>query len=188
MKQIAEAADTSVAQLYLIFPSKQILLAEAYQRGTSRLLDGFLRPAMEMSGDDWERASRAFQAYASFFLKEPKLASLMVFTSFADLDQDDPEVQALLAAQVKGLSEVFGLLGPATSGSSTEAEHLLRWVWAAIYGLAVHNMRLPHLGVQDEEFRRVVDAGLRLVQDGLEAQRGRRAAAAEVAADGEAER
>lgn len=177
MKQVAEAVDTSVAQLYLIFPGKQMLLAAAYERGTTRLLDGFLRPAMTAPGNDWERASRAFQAYATFFMEEPNLASLMVFTSFADLDQDDPEVKALLAAQVEGLSEVFGLLGPVTDGSSTEPEHLLRWVWAAIYGLAVHNMRMPHLAVRDEEFQRVVDAGIRLQRDGLQAQRERLAAA-----------
>lgn len=178
MKQVADAAGTSIAQLYLSFPSKQMLLGAVYEQCAHRLLDGFLKPAMYAPGDDWTRITRAIHAYTDFFVEEPQLAQLMMFTSLTDLDHDDPTIQAMLRDQAESMGEIFRVLGAATEGSETNPEYHVRWVWAAVYGLAAQRMRLPHLAVSEDEFRMVIESGIKLHRDGLSAQRERVASGA----------
>ncbi len=178
MKAVAERAGTSIAQLYLSFPSKQMLLIAVYDRGNSVLVKDYMEPAYAAPGDDRERVANALVAFASFFVKEPKLSRLMMFTSFEDLDTSDPEVQRHLSYHVQALGEVFKMLGPVADGSDTAPVDVLRWGWCGVWGIAVQRYRMPHLAVpNDDEYARVIDAGVQLLLDGLAYQRERRAAA-----------
>lgn len=172
MKQVAEEAGTSVAQLYLAFPSKQAMLAAVHQMGTRRLLDGFVLPAVAQGGQPWERIMALTEAYMRFYLDERDLAALLAFTSLADVDPTDAENQAMFQEHGEQLAVLFGLWNELTEGTGVDPANVFRWCWAAMYGLAAQNMRFPHLSLSDDELESIVDTGMRLVRGGLNAQRG----------------
>ncbi len=171
MKQVAEEAGTSVAQLYLAFPSKQMMLMAVHQKGTRRLLDGFLLPAVAQEGPSWDRIMALTEAYMRFYLDERDLANLLAFTSLADLDPDDAETQALFVEQGEQLAVLFGLWNELTEGTGVDPAKIFRWCWAAMYGLAAQNMRFPHLALSDDDLESIVDTGMKLIRGGLNAQR-----------------
>ncbi len=171
MKQVAEEAGTSVAQLYLAFPSKQMMLVAVHQMGLRRLLDGFLLPAVEQGGEPWERIMALTEAYMRFYLDERDLASLLAFTSLAEVDPDDAEAQAMFREHGEQLVVLFSLWNDMTDGTGIDPAKVFRWCWAAMYGLAAQNMRFPHLSLEDDELESIVDTGMRLVRGGLMAAR-----------------
>lgn len=171
MKQVAEEAGTSVAQLYLAFPSKQMMLVAVHQMGLRRLLDGFLLPAVEQGGEPWERIMALTEGYMRFYLDERDLANLLAFTSLADVDPNDAETQEMFREHGEQLVVLFSLWNDMTAGTGIEAAKVFRWCWAAMYGLAAQNMRFPHLKLSDDELESIVDTGMRLVRGGLMAAR-----------------
>lgn len=171
MKQVAEEAGTSVAQLYLSFPSKQMMLIAVHQKGTRRLLDGFLLPAIAQEGPAWDRIMALTEAYMRFYLDERDLANLLAFTSLADLDAEDAESQEMFMEHAEQLGVMFGLWNDLTEGTGVDPAKIFRWCWAAMYGLAAQNMRFPHLALSDDELESIVDTGMRLLRGGLNAQR-----------------
>lgn len=171
MKQVAEEAGTSVAQLYLAFPSKQMMLVGVHHRGLRRLLDGFLLPAIEQDGAPWERVMALTWSYMRFYLEERDLANLLIFTSLADLDADDAEMQAMFQEHAEQLVVLYGLWSEMTDGTGIDPAHVFRWCWAAMYGLAAQNLRFPHLSLSEDDLESIVDTGMRLIRGGLNAQR-----------------
>lgn len=171
MKQVAEEAGTSVAQLYLAFPSKQMMLVGVHQRGLRRLLDGFLLPAIDEEGLPWDRVMALTWAYMRFYLEERDLANLLIFTSLADLDTDDLETQAMFQEHAEQLVALYGLWNEVTADTGVDPAHVFRWCWAAMYGLAAQNLRFPHLSLSEDQLEAVIDTGMRLLRGGLNAQR-----------------
>lgn len=171
MKQVAEEAGTSVAQLYLAFPSKQMMLVGVHQRGLRRLLDGFLLPAIDEDGLPWDRVMGLTWAYMRFYLEERDLANLLIFTSLADLDTDDLETQAMFQEHAEQLVALYGLWNEVTRDTGVDPAHVFRWCWAAMYGLAAQNLRFPHLSLSEDQLEAIVDTGMRLLRGGLNAQR-----------------
>lgn len=171
MKQVAEEAGTSVAQLYLAFPSKQMMLVGVHQRGLRTLLDGFLLPAIDEDGLPWDRVMALTWAYMRFYLEERDLANLLIFTSLADLDTDDLETQAMFKEHATQLVALYGLWNEVTADTGVDPAHVFRWCWAAMYGLAAQNLRFPHLSLTEDQLESVVDTGMRLLRGGLNAQR-----------------
>lgn len=171
MKQVAEEAGTSVAQLYLAFPSKQMMLVGVHQRGLRRLLDGYLIPAIEEDGQPWDRVMALTWSYMRFYLEERDLANLLIFTSLADVDADDAEAQAMFREHAEQLVVLYGLWSELTAGTGIDPAHVFRWCWAAMYGLAAQNVRFPHLQLTEDQLESIVDTGMRLLRGGLNAQR-----------------
>lgn len=167
VKQVAEEAGTSVAQLYLTFPSKHALIVAVHQFGTRRLIDDFLTPAMDTEGQSWDRIMAITEAYMRFYIEERELSELLASTSLAELDADDPATQEMYREQAEQAAALYAMYSDLTEGSGVDPAHVFRWCWAAMYGLAAQQMRFPHLALDDDELERIVNVGMRLVRSGL---------------------
>lgn len=167
MRQIAKEAGTSTSRLYVAFESKQALYAAVASRGNRRLVADYVVPAL--SGDDppWERIMAVADAYLRFYSDERELVTLMISTRVDPADPH-PAMRELVATQENQVGALFALAREITGDDAEiDGAHAVRWVWAAFYGVASLNSRLPHLAVDDDEFDSIASLGLRFLRAGL---------------------
>jgi AcrR family transcriptional regulator len=175
VKQVAEEAGTSVGQLYLTFANKYAMFVAVHAYGNQRLREEYLMPTVAADAPPWDRVMSLVESYMRFWLEERGLAELMALTSLDPGEvADDPAVQSMFAEQRASMERVVAVVGELTrdTGSDLDPGDVVRWCWAAVYGLAAINIRLPHMALDDDELDRVVGVGLRLARAGLtDAQR-----------------
>jgi AcrR family transcriptional regulator len=170
VKQVAEEAGTSVGQLYLTFANKYAMFVAVHAYGNQRLREEYLSPRIGEDMAPWDRVMALVESYMRFWLDHRELASLMALTSLDPAEvQDDPLVQEMYAGQKAQMDLVVSVVGELTSGAGSDLDpgHVVRWCWAAVYGLAATNVRLPHLALDDDELEKIVSVGLRLARAGI---------------------
>ncbi|MBJ7471305.1 MAG: TetR/AcrR family transcriptional regulator [Solirubrobacteraceae bacterium] len=168
MRDIAEEAGTSTSRLYVAFENKQAMLVAVLSAANTRLLNGFLIPALNEPVPPWDRVMALVEAYLRFYTEERELATLMATTRL-DPEDPDPAMRELVATQQAQMERLTALIRELTDDHDNEidASHVVRWAWAAVYGVASINMRLPHLSVDDDELDRIVGLGMRFIRAGL---------------------
>ena len=166
MRQIAKEAGTSTSRLYVAFDSKPALYAAVASRGNRRLVADYVVPAMSGDGPPWERIMAVADAYLRFYIDERALVTLMISTK-VDPSDPHPAMRELVATQESQVGALFALARELTEDSEIDGAYAVRWVWAAFYGIASLNDRLPHLAVSDDEFDAIASLGLRFVRAGL---------------------
>ncbi len=175
VKQVAEEAGTSVGQLYLSFANKYAMFVAVHAYGNKVLREEYIVPGITReAASPWERVMSLLEGYMRFYMERRGVATLMALTSLDDAVAEDPLVQEMFAEQKANLDQIVELVTELTkeAGSDLDPGHVVRWCWAATYGLASINIRLPHMAVDDDELDRIVRTGLRLTRAGLkDAQR-----------------
>ncbi|MDO9352416.1 MAG: TetR/AcrR family transcriptional regulator [Solirubrobacteraceae bacterium] len=170
VKQVAEEAGTSVGQLYLSFANKYAMFVAVHAYGNRILREQYIIPGLTReTASPWERVMALLDGYMNFYLEQRGLATLMALTSLDDAVADDPVVQEMFDEQKANLDQTIALVTELTKevGSDLDPGHVVRWCWAATYGLAATNIRLPHMAVDDDELDQIVRTGLRLTRAGL---------------------
>lgn len=171
VKQVAEEAGTSVGQLYLSFANKYAMFVAVHAYGNQMLREEYI--SEQVVGTDlppWDRVMALVESYMRFWLEHRGLAELMALTVLDDEEvKDDPLVQEMYAGQKAQMDFVVSIVSELTrdTGSDLDPGHVVRWCWAAVYGLAATNVRLPHLALDDDELDKIVGVGLRLARAGL---------------------
>lgn len=175
VKQVAEEAGTSVGQLYLSFANKYAMFVAVHAFGNQMLREDYIAPGLMIEGaTPWERVMSLLEGYLRFWTEQREIATLMALTSLDDTVSKDPIVQELYEEQRASYEQVVALVTELTrdAGSDLNPGHVVRWCWAATYGLASTNLRLPHMAVDDDEMDRIVRTGMRLTRAGIkDAQR-----------------
>lgn len=175
VKQVAEEAGTSVGQLYLSFANKYAMFVAVHAYGNQILREEYILPGiMREAASPWERVMALLEGYMRFYMERRGIATLMALTSLDAEVTEDPVVQEMFDEQKSNLDQIIALVTELTdeAGSDLDPAHVVRWCWAATYGLASINIRLPHMAVDDDELDQIVRTGLRLTRAGLrEAQR-----------------
>lgn len=138
MRQIAQAADTSLSNLYNYFGSKDELL-EFVLENTARLLAESLEAAVQAAGDDpAARLEAAVRAYVDFSVEKPQ-ASVVGITEVrylkgehradvvAQRDRTEAVLRSVIAEGVAaGVFEVADI-GAATRGLVTLCNSIPSW-------------------------------------------------------------
>lgn len=170
VKQVAEEAGTSVGQLYLSFANKYAMFVAVHAYGNKILREDYIVPGITReAASPWERVMSLLEGYMRFYMEQRGVATLMALTSLDDAVAEDPLVQEMFDEQKTNLDQIVSLVAELTkeAGSDLDPGHVVRWCWAATYGLASINIRLPHMAVDDDELDQIVRTGLRLTRAGL---------------------
>lgn len=169
MRDIAADAGIAASRLYVSYASKKSLYVAVLAEASNRLVLEYLGPVLAVPQmRPWDRIMAIVEAYLDFYLADRETLQMLVLAS---LDPDDPSpvVQEMIRTQRDGFSAIATYVQELMdeTGSDLNPEHVLRWGWAGIFGLAALNVRLPHLAVDEEEFDKIVALGMRLFRTGL---------------------
>lgn len=178
IEEIAESADVSVGSVYFHFRSKEALYLALVEQALE-VNEAYMRQADIPELSPFGRVLAAGDAYMRFHLEQPGAFRMVALRVLEPSPGEElAEIEDRIADRVEQLvGAVEADLRAAIEAGEVrdvEAGRVMRFLWGAWNGVIAMSLRQDRLRLDDQELADAMDAGKRLIVEGLATPGARR--------------
>lgn len=172
MEQIAEDADMSVGALYKYFGSKDGILLALAERALQRF-STYLDEAFRPEYSPLEQVLAAGEVYLQFHLDHRESFRFLAFDGYGpNLSQGHTDLQQQVGQRLEEILDRFQAHLESAIDAGEVSPHYppketARFLWGAWNGVISLTLRSDRMALTDGEIAASLDAGRRLVNEGL---------------------